>query len=274
MGKQSMTSRGSALALFMCALLFLCLPAVVRADALWPERKMEVIYNDKDLVIDASSLSEGYFLAFTMNPTSHRLKLRVVKDGTTLDYNLNGNGDYEVFPLQLGSGNYDISLYENVTGKKYSSAGKITVSVNLVSESEPFLYPNQYVDYEQVTNAVIESGLLCTGQSPAQVYDSVCNYMANNFAYDYVRAKSVGAEVLPDIEDSFTRQMGICQDLSAITVCMLRVQGIPARLMIGYADKQYHAWTVATVNGEEKFFDPTVAVNALKVKTYTTERFY
>ena len=69
--------------------------------------------------------------------------------------------------------------------------------------------------------------------------------------------------------------MGVCQDLSAIMVCMLRTQGIPARLMIGYADKQYHAWVVADVGGEEKFFDPTAALSAIsKVKAYTLERYY
>ena len=29
----------------------------------------------------------------------------------------------------------------------------------------------------------------------------------------------------------------VCQDLAAIMCCMLRTQGLPARLVIGYADK-------------------------------------
>ena len=44
--------------------------------------------------------------------------------------------------------------------------------------------------------------------------------------------------------------------------------------MIGYADKYYHAWTVALVDGQEVFFDPTVAINALQASKYTIERFY
>ena len=67
----------------------------------------------------------------------------------------------------------------------------------------------------------------------------------------------------------------IRQDLSAVMVCMLRTQGIPARLMIGYADKQYHAWVEADVNGKECFFDPTAALSAIsRVKEYTIERYY
>ena len=58
-------------------------------------------------------------------------------------------------------------------------------------------------------------------------------------------------------------------------VCMLRTQGIPSRLMIGYADKQYHAWVTTTVGNKEEFFDPTAALNSIsKVKSYTTERYY
>ena len=68
--------------------------------------------------------------------------------------------------------------------------------------------------------------------------------------------------------------MGICQDLAAVTACMLRVQGVPARLVIGYADKYYHAWNTVVVNGEEVFFDPTHAVGAIDAKKYQTERMY
>ena len=69
--------------------------------------------------------------------------------------------------------------------------------------------------------------------------------------------------------------MGICQDLSAMMCCMLRVQGIPCKLVIGYADKYYHAWTVAVMNGEEMFFDPTESVGALYgIKKYKQERVY
>ena len=36
-----------------------------------------------------------------------------------------------------------------------------------------------------------------------------------------------------------------------------------------------HAWVLAVVNGEDKFFDPTAEKNATsKTDTYTTERFY
>ena len=46
-------------------------------------------------------------------------------------------------------------------------------------------------------------------------------------------------------------------------------------MVIGYADKQYHAWTVTKIGGKEYLFDPTAAVSAIgKVKNYTVERMY
>ena len=35
---------------------------------------------------------------------------------------------------------------------------------------------------------------------------------------------------------------GICFDYAALMVGMLRSQGVPCKLVVGYAGKEYHAW--------------------------------
>ena len=86
---------------------------------------------------------------------------------------------------------------------------------------------------------------------------------------------TVKAGTLPDVDGTFKKKIGICQDLSAVMCCMLRAQGIPARLTIGYADSSYHAWVIIKKDGKELFFDPTAAVNGIsKVKKYSAERYY
>ena len=263
--------------LLMLLLLGLCFAAGVvarasSADAVWPESSGEVVYADGKLVIDASHQELGYIMCATSEPTSHRLKMRMTfSGGGQLDYDLYTDGSYVVIPLQLGSGTYDFALYENVSGSKYAAAGKITLMVQLVSENAAFLAPNQYVDYVQTTNAVLKSDELAT---QGDIYKTVCDFMINEFSYDFVRAKTISPGALPEIEGCFENRAGICQDLSAVMVCMLRVQGIPAKLMIGYADKYYHAWTVAVVDGQEVFFDPTAAIGCLNASKYTIERFY
>ena len=264
-----------AMVVFLLALTLFAVGAIAHAsseDAVWPESSGEVVQQDGKLVIDASHMDLGYVMCCVSAPTNHRMKVRVAYKGAQLTYDLDNEGDYEVFPLQLGSGNYEFSLFENVKGTKYSAEGKITLSAQLSDENAAFLVPNQYVDYAKTTNAVIKSDELAT---QGDIYQTVCDFMTNEFSYDFVRAKTISPGELPEIEQCFDNRAGICQDLSAVMVCMLRVQGIPAKLMIGYADKYYHAWTVALVDGQEVFFDPTAAVGALNgIGKYTIERFY
>ena len=258
----------SVLLLFAVA----CAASASSEDAVWPESSGTNVQTDGKLVVDASHMDQGYVMCCVSAPTDHGLKMRVTySNGAQFTYDLDNAGDYEVFPLQLGSGNYEFALFENVSGSKYSSEGKVVLSAQLSDENAAFLAPNQYVDYARTTNAVLKSDELAT---QGDIYQAVCDFMTNEFSYDFVRAQTIPAGTLPEIDECFDSRSGVCQDLSAIMVCMLRVQGIPAKLMIGYADKYYHAWTVAVVDGQERFFDPTQALGNINAKSYTTERFY
>lgn len=244
------------------------------ADPLWPSAGGSEQRSGK-MKLDVSFLSEGYFLAAVQKPGNHRLKLRVAKDGETLTYDLNNQGEYEVIPLQLGNGNYEVSLYENVSGKKYSQEGKINLDVRMRLAGVCFLYPNQYVNYTLASEAVAKAQELCAGLGPKEAYDTVCKFMKDSFLYDYIKAVTVQPGQLPEIDKTYATRMGVCQDLSAVTVCMLRTLGIPSRLIIGYADNQYHAWTQTKLGGTDELFDPTAALSAISpVRDYSVERYY
>ena len=127
----------------------------------------------------------------------------------------------------------------------------------------------------KTVSPVTKADSLCAGKSDKEAFDEVCNFMKTSFVYDFIKAINVKAGTLPDIDGSYEKKMGVCQDLSAIMVAMLRTQGIPSKLIIGYADSQYHAWTMTTINGEDVFFDPTAALSAISaVKQYSMERYY
>ena len=261
------------LAAAVFAVLFSLPARADSASAVWPQTG-QTIRQDGKMKIEASHTADGYFMAAVSSKTSKRIKLSITKGDTTLRYDLDGGGDYAIIPLQLGSGSYQITLYENTSGKKYATAGKITLNVQLAREDAAFLVPSQYVSYTLLTQAVAKADELCAGKSEKDAYKTVCDFMKSYFVYDYVKAITVTAGALPDIDGCYAKQMGICQDLSAVMVCMLRTQGIPARLMIGYVGKNYHAWTSSTVGGEEMFFDPTAALNAISGKEYSLERYY
>ena len=243
-------------------------------DAVWPECSGADVRADGRLEIDASHMDMGYIMARTTKATKRGLKLRVSRGETQLNYDLNGGGDYETFPLQMGSGKYEVSLFENVKGNKYSSEGKVSLDVKLSNENAAFLAPNQYVNYELWTSAVQKSDELCADQPAQKVYEAVSKFMSTEFMYDFVRAKTIPSSALPEIDYCYENRMGICQDLAAVAVCMLRVQGVPAKLVIGYADDYYHAWCSVIMDGQEVMFDPTHALGAMNARTYTTEREY
>ena len=115
----------------------------------------------------------------------------------------------------------------------------------------------------------------CADKSPKEAYQAICDYIQTEYVYDYIKAVTVSPGEMPDIQGCFENKMGICQDLSAMIVAMLRSQGISSRLMIGYADANYHAWTSTNIDGEELFYDPTAALNAIAVPSeYSLERYY
>ena len=79
---------------------------------------------------------------------------------------------------------------------------------------------------------------------------------------------------LPDIDDTLAKRKGICFDYSAVFACMLRVQNIPAKLIIGYADRYYHAWNSVLIEGKWERYDLTFADSGTKISKYTQEAFY
>ena len=261
------------IALTISGIILTCGSAV--GEAKWPKASSSGQKTNSKLKVDVGNSGDGYFLAAITSKNKHKMKLRVEKSGETLTYDLNNSGKMEVFPFQLGSGKYEISLWENVSGKKFSAAGKISVSVKLKREDAAFLVPNQYVNYGEHDQAVGMSLRVCRDKEGKEAYTAIKKYISENFRYDYVKAATIKPSVLPDIGTCFTKKTGVCQDLSAVMVCMLRVQGIPARLVIGYADKIYHAWVLCEVEGKKVLFDPTAAVSKSKnAASYSVERYY
>lgn len=263
-------------ACILAALFILQVAAAALLDAHWPAADGKDKKQSGGLTVDASHADNGYIMVKGPK-TNKRLKFRVKYGDQTLDYDLNGEGNYEVIPLQLGNGTYSCTLYKNVSGKKYAEEGRVSVKAQMADPNIAFLYPNQYVSYTENTPAVLKSAELCQG-IPGQKarFEAIRKFITTGFAYDFVKMVTVKPGMMPDIDGCFEKRMGICQDLAAMAVCMLRVQGIPAKLMIGELDNgMYHAWVVAIVDGEEILFDPTAELNAVsKDSEYTIERYY
>lgn len=262
----------------MALVLVVCAALIVAAQGMnLPQASGKSVKKDGKITVDCSNMSEGYIMV-KAKKSSKRLKVQIATSNQKkLNYDLNGNGEYEAFPLQYGSGKYQVSLYENAGGKKYSNEGTVKLSVKMSNELSCFLYPNQYVSFDKNTPCVVYADKLCKDmKDQAEIYKAVCDFVLKNFVYDFIKSVTVKPGQLPDIDDCWNKKMGICQDLSALTCAMLRSQGVPARLMIGTVGaNNYHAWVLAVVNGEDKFFDPTAEMNmSSKTEKYTVDRYY
>ena len=64
----------------------------------------------------------------------------------------------------------------------------------------------------------------------------------SNLTYDKAKASTVKSGYLPVLDDVLAAKKGICFDYAALMTGMLRSQGVPCKLVVGYAGTAYHAW--------------------------------
>lgn len=201
------------------------------------------VYSNNKVEVDASNSNDGY-IAVTYSGSNPKIKVQITRSGgTTYTYDLNARNTFEVFPFTEGNGSYTIKVYENVSGTSYAQAFSQTIDVALKNEFSPFLYANQYVNFRADSQVVQLASQLVGGMTDElQIVDTVYNYVVNNLTYDYVKANTVQSGYLPDPDKILAVKTGICFDYAAVMSAMLRSQGIPTKLVVGYTGNQYHAW--------------------------------
>lgn len=194
-------------------------------------------------VIDYSNASLGYISA-SYSGKSARAKLRIVCNGITCDHDLSVTGEAEYFPLMQGSGDYRIQIYEQLDGKLYSSALDLSVTLTVEDEVEMYLYPNRYSMFTEKSECVKTSAELCAGlDGEIEKIGAIFTYITDNVTYDYDLAATVQSGYIPNPDSVLEKKTGICFDYASLFAAMARSQGIPARLVIGYAEPEiYHAW--------------------------------
>ena len=211
-------------------------------------------------VIDYSNVKDGYVEVKYQKNTSTKLKVQITgPSGATYTYDLKPNV-WTSFPLSDGNGSYKISVFQNVSGTKYSVVVSMSDIFNMKDEFTTFLTSNQYVDFASAPNTVAKAKeLMCGIADPLKKVEKV---------------------YLPVLDTVLASKKGICFDYAALMAGMLRSQGVPCKLVVGYAGQAYHAWiSVYTdeygwINGAIYFdgttwqrMDPTFASSGKQSKT-------
>lgn len=170
--------------------------------------------------IDISHTQEGYIMAKYTGFNAKPKLLLTGTDGITYTYSL--YKDYSTFPLTSGDGTYQVGVYENVSDDRYTTLLSETFSVTLTDPLKPYLYPNQYVNFTADSLPVAKAEELADGaSSDLDIISSVYNYIITHFTYDYSKASSVTSGYLPDIDEVFTSEKGICFDYAAVMTFLM-----------------------------------------------------
>lgn len=247
---------------------------VTSQDCLLPVASGSIVYGNDAVSIDASNTSEGYVMVCYQGAVD-KVKLQITTpDQTTYTYNL-AIGSYETFPLQGGNGTYGMKILEHAYDDKYSVLFTQDVDVTITDEFKPFLYPNQYVWFEQDYSAVNFARTLSEDSSNDLDYvEQVYLYVIGNIKYDEELAETVTSGYLPNIDDTMRTKKGICFDYASLMAAMLRSQNVPTKLVVGYSGDAYHAWIsvylkeagwvdkIIEFDGKSwSLMDPTLAAN-------------
>ena len=213
-----------------------------------PEASGAIVYGgnskSKGVTVDASNTEYGYVMV-KYDGSSDKKKKVILQcpNGAKYTYNLNKKGDFESFVLSGGDGKYNIGVFENIEGTKYSTLFSQAIDVKLANQFTPFLSSNQYVNFTADCNAVKKAAELAAGKTDElEIVQSVYHFVINHVTYDKAEAQTVQSGYLPDVDEVLATKKGICFDYAALMASMLRSQNIPTKLVVGYTGSAYHAW--------------------------------
>ena len=194
-------------------------------------------------MLDYSNASNGY-VSVKYNGNARKVKFIYICADKKYTFDVKLDGSVQYFPLSCGSGTYTFTINENIEGTHYLTPVPLTVNITITNGLRPYTYPNSYVYYSKNSNCVQKAAELCAGKtSDIDKISAIFLYISSNISYDYQLAATVQSGYIPNPDSTLRSRKGICFDYASHMAAMLRSQGIPTRLVIGYASPDiYHAW--------------------------------
>ena len=198
-------------------------------------------------------------------------RVRIEKDGMRYDYRLRTDLYSDLYPLQMGDGEYSIRV---LLGPSPDGEGRYAVgfagkyNLRLTNPHAVFLNPNQFVHYSPDMRAIRAAAELCKGRlRDFSKVQAIYSYIIKILDYDMNKANRVlrgeMAGYIPDIDDTLSSGQAICFGYSVLFAAMLRSQGIPCKLVMGNVTNPdpkaskgstvYHAWNEFYVREPEEF---------------------
>ena len=201
-------------------------------------------YNSPDgtFHIDASNSEEGYIIVSYTGDNPKPKMMLTGQELNTYTYTIIPNADL-VIPLTSGACTYQLSFFENIEGDKYKQNYTLEMPFNVKNQWTAFLYPNYYVEFNQNSQCVhIAQELAQKCVTDIDVIKNVYYYVIKNISYDYEMAANLKTDYIANPDKTIYTKKGVCIDYACLMASMLRSQGIPTKVEVGYCDNVYHAW--------------------------------
>jgi transglutaminase-like putative cysteine protease len=216
----------------------------------------QVVQNEKAVIDYTATPNTGTVSIKLTEANVYSRAIVIIKKGAVFyNYNLKIDGIAENFPLQMGDGEYTVQvlIVPPVTGKA-ALAINSKYKYEAKNANDVFLNPSQFVNYNKDSKTVAKAEeLVKNAKTDLEKVEAIYMYVVDNLAYDTAKAaKIVSGEIIryiPVLDDIISTGRGICFDYAAVFAAMLRSQGIPAKLVMGYVtapnnpgQQVYHAW--------------------------------
>lgn len=235
--------------------------------------------------IDSSHARDGYIVVSCSGSRGYEEKkvkaiVTETSSGRTQQYVLPSNGNPSVLPLPMGSAEYSVSIYRQVSGERYCELASEKLHADMEGEGAPFSSSNAYCSYDEDDKELIELslGLVEGCETEREAASALYGWVVENIFYDAGKAAELSGSsgYVPSPSEVLSERRGICLDYSSLFAAMCRICGISCRIVTGHVEPSglYHAWNEVLVDGEWKRLDPTFDAKGSEGKVNTERLLY
>jgi len=218
-------------------------------------------YCQEGLCIDSSDLSKGLVKIGYAGKSTEKVKVMIEKGEGRYVYPLIPDGKIVGFPLQMGNGEYKVSVLTNVADNRYAYIDTKKFNLNISNQNSVYLNSIQIISWNSQSKAVVKNQEIVDGESriPEKI-DLAYDFIINNVSYDYDKVSKLHPNYIPYPDQTIQELKGICYDYASLLAAMKRSEEIPVKLVKGYSTHVdgYHAWNEILINGEWIVVDTTV----------------
>ncbi len=231
-----------------------------------PEASGSLTSVSEFISIDYSHCDLGYIMVEYLGSHEGKVKFQITgPDGRTYTFNLATGTGVQTFPLTSGSGTYTLNTFEQASGTDYYTVDSCQITATITDPLTTYLFPNQFIYYTEeskVLDLSIETARNATSEIDliGKVYEKAMKTIEYDTTQAELAANGTLAGYIPELDSVITSGKGICFDYAALMVAMLRIQELPAKLVIGYAGEAYHAW-ISVYTEEDGWIDNVISFN-------------